>query len=96
MRRAAWLGRRWGLFGPQGYEKICQLDRIIVPDDVKIGFKTTVDRGHFRGSMIGEASKIDNLIQIGHNVGVRAALPVSARWDRISGGSEAGILRGLQ
>ena len=96
MRRAARRGRRWGLFGPQGEEKICQLGRIIVPDDVKIGIKTTVDRGHFRGSMIGEASKIDNLIQIGHNVGVRAALPVSARWDRISGGSEAGILRGLQ
>jgi UDP-3-O-[3-hydroxymyristoyl] glucosamine N-acyltransferase len=49
-------------------EKIPQLGRVIIQDDVEIGANTTIDRGSFRDTMIGEGTKIDNLVQIGHNV----------------------------
>lgn len=48
--------------------KIPQLGRVIVQDDVEIGANTTVDRGSLRDTTIGEGTKIDNLVQIGHNV----------------------------
>jgi UDP-3-O-[3-hydroxymyristoyl] glucosamine N-acyltransferase len=55
------------LSGPAGHEKIPQTGRVIVQDDVEIGTNTTIDRGSFRDTVIGEGSKIDNLVQIGHN-----------------------------
>src|SRR5690606_14836963 len=48
--------------------KIPQVGRVIVGDDVEIGANTTVDRGRLGPTRIGEGSKIDNLVQIGHNV----------------------------
>lgn len=48
--------------------KFPQLGRVIVQDDVEIGANTTVDRGSMRDTTIGEGTKIDNLVQIGHNV----------------------------
>ena len=54
--------------GPQGHEKIPQLGRVIIQDDVEIGANTTIDRGAGPDTVIGEGSKIDNLVQIGHNV----------------------------
>ncbi len=54
--------------GPQGHQKIPQLGRVIIQDDVEIGANTTIDRGAGRDTVIGEGSKIDNLVQIGHNV----------------------------
>ena len=54
--------------GPKGQEKIPQLGRVIIQDDVEIGTNTTIDRGSIRDTVIGEGSKIDNLVQIGHNV----------------------------
>jgi UDP-3-O-[3-hydroxymyristoyl] glucosamine N-acyltransferase len=56
------------LAGPKGHEKIPQLGRVIIQDDVEIGANSTIDRGGIRDTMIGEGSKIDNLVQIGHNV----------------------------
>ena len=53
---------------PQGYLKTPQLGRVIVQDDVEIGANTTIDRGATRDTIIGEGTKIDNLVQIGHNV----------------------------
>ncbi|MGX1306316.1 UDP-3-O-[3-hydroxymyristoyl] glucosamine N-acyltransferase [Amorphus suaedae] len=53
--------------GPK-HVKIPQLGRVIVQDDVEIGANTTVDRGSLRDTTIGEGTKIDNLVQIGHNV----------------------------
>jgi UDP-3-O-[3-hydroxymyristoyl] glucosamine N-acyltransferase len=53
--------------GPKGQEKIPQIGRVIVQDDVEIGTNTTIDRGSIRDTVIGEGSKIDNLVQIGHN-----------------------------
>lgn len=47
--------------------KIPQLGRVIVQDDVEIGASTTIDRGTLGDTVIGEGTKIDNLVQIGHN-----------------------------
>jgi UDP-3-O-[3-hydroxymyristoyl] glucosamine N-acyltransferase len=49
-------------------QKIPQTGRVIIQNDVEIGAGTTIDRGGIRDTVIGEASKIDNLCQIGHNV----------------------------
>jgi UDP-3-O-[3-hydroxymyristoyl] glucosamine N-acyltransferase len=48
--------------------KVPQIGRVIVQDDVEIGACTTIDRGAIRDTVIGEGSKIDNMVQIGHNV----------------------------
>ncbi|WP_395819557.1 UDP-3-O-(3-hydroxymyristoyl)glucosamine N-acyltransferase [Devosia sp.] len=47
--------------------KIPQLGRVIVQDDVEIGANATIDRGALGDTVIGEGTKIDNLVQIGHN-----------------------------
>jgi UDP-3-O-[3-hydroxymyristoyl] glucosamine N-acyltransferase len=54
--------------GPESHLKVPQLGRVIVEDDVEIGANTTIDRGAGPDTIIGEGSKIDNLVQIGHNV----------------------------
>lgn len=48
--------------------KIPQLGRVIIGDDVEIGANTTIDRGTGPDTVIGSGCKIDNLVQIGHNV----------------------------
>ena len=48
--------------------KVPQIGRVIVQDHVEIGAGTTVDRGAIRDTVIGEGTKIDNLVQVGHNV----------------------------
>jgi UDP-3-O-[3-hydroxymyristoyl] glucosamine N-acyltransferase len=50
-----------------GHQKIPQTRRVIIQDDVEIGANTTIDRGATRDTVIGEGTKIDNLVQIGHN-----------------------------
>jgi UDP-3-O-[3-hydroxymyristoyl] glucosamine N-acyltransferase len=45
-----------------------QLGRVLIEDDVEIGANTTIDRGAGPDTVIGAGSKIDNLVQIGHNV----------------------------
>ena len=54
--------------GPKGHLKVPQIGRVIIQDDVEIGANTTIDRGASRDTVIGEGTKIDNLVQIGHNV----------------------------
>lgn len=54
--------------GPQGHLKVPQIGRVIIQDDVEIGANSCVDRGAIRDTMIGEGTKIDNLVQIAHNV----------------------------
>jgi UDP-3-O-[3-hydroxymyristoyl] glucosamine N-acyltransferase len=51
-----------------GHQKIPQTRRAVIQDDVEIGANTTIDRGATRDTIIGEGTKIDNLVQIGHNV----------------------------
>ncbi len=50
------------------HEKIPQIGRVIIEDDVEIGASTTVDRARFNETRIGEGTKVDNLVQIAHNV----------------------------
>jgi UDP-3-O-[3-hydroxymyristoyl] glucosamine N-acyltransferase len=50
--------------------KIPQTRRVIIQDDVEIGANTTIDRGGSRDTVIGEGTKIDNLVQIGHNCSI--------------------------
>jgi UDP-3-O-[3-hydroxymyristoyl] glucosamine N-acyltransferase len=52
------------------YTKVPQIARVIIQDDVEIGAGTTIDRGGLRDTVIGEGTKIDNLVQIAHNVSI--------------------------
>jgi UDP-3-O-[3-hydroxymyristoyl] glucosamine N-acyltransferase len=47
--------------------KVPQLGRVEIGDDVEIGACTTIDRGTFEATRIGEGTKIDNLVQVAHN-----------------------------
>lgn len=51
----------------RGNRKIPQLGRAIIQDGVEIGANSTIDRGALGDTVIGEGTKIDNLVQIGHN-----------------------------
>lgn len=50
------------------HEKLPQVGRVEIGDDVEIGANSTIDRARFSRTVIGEGTKIDNLVQIGHNV----------------------------
>lgn len=54
--------------GMKGHLKVPQVGRVIIQDDVEIGAGSTIDRGANRDTVIGEGTKIDNLVQIAHNV----------------------------
>ncbi|WP_425404821.1 UDP-3-O-(3-hydroxymyristoyl)glucosamine N-acyltransferase [Hwanghaeella sp.] len=53
---------------PRGHVELPQLGRVVVGNDVEIGANTTIDRGMGPDTVIGDGCKIDNLVQIGHNV----------------------------
>ncbi|MGH8398262.1 MAG: UDP-3-O-(3-hydroxymyristoyl)glucosamine N-acyltransferase [Gammaproteobacteria bacterium] len=50
------------------WTKVPQLGSVLIGDDVEIGANTTIDRGALEDTVIGDGVKLDNLIQIGHNV----------------------------
>lgn len=50
------------------HSKLEQLGIVVIDDDVEIGANTTIDRARFKMTRIGKGTKIDNLVQIGHNV----------------------------
>ncbi len=80
--------------GSRGHLKVPQVGRVIIQDDVEIGAGVTIDRGANRDTVIGEGAKIDNLVQIGHNVVVgRYAVLVSQSG--VSGSSEIGDFAAL-
>ncbi len=54
----------------QGLEKFPQIGRVVIEDNVEIGANTTIDRAALGETRIGKGTKIDNLVQIGHNVQV--------------------------
>jgi UDP-3-O-[3-hydroxymyristoyl] glucosamine N-acyltransferase len=54
--------------GKDAHEKVPQIGRVIIQDNVEIGANTTIDRGALLDTVIGEGTKIDNLVQVGHNV----------------------------
>ncbi|WP_306119944.1 MULTISPECIES: UDP-3-O-(3-hydroxymyristoyl)glucosamine N-acyltransferase [unclassified Roseitalea] len=61
---------------PDGLRRVPQLGRVIVQDDAEIGANTTIDRGALEDTVIGQGTKIDNLVQVAHNVriGVHTAI----------------------
>jgi len=56
------------VFGSRRNVKVPQAGRVLIQHDVEIGAGTTIDRGSLRDTVIGEGTKIDNQVQIGHNV----------------------------
>jgi UDP-3-O-[3-hydroxymyristoyl] glucosamine N-acyltransferase len=54
--------------GAGGHIKVPQLGGVIIGNDVEIGANTCIDRGSGPSTIIGDGTKIDNLVQIGHNV----------------------------
>ncbi len=68
-------------FAPEGegYKKIPQLGNVIVEDDVEIGANTTVDRAVMDSTIIRQGVKLDNLVQIAHNVEVGAHTVMAAQ-----------------
>ncbi len=58
------------VFSSGAHQKIPHVGRCIIENDVEIGANTTIDRGSIDDTVIGAGSKIDNLVQIGHNVKV--------------------------
>jgi UDP-3-O-[3-hydroxymyristoyl] glucosamine N-acyltransferase len=70
--------------GPKGLVDIPQLGRVILQDGVTIGANSCVDRGAFEDTVMGENTKIDNLVQIAHNVRVGRNC-VMAAYTGISG-----------
>lgn len=54
--------------GPRGVVDLPQLGRVVIQDGVTIGANSCVDRGAFADTMIGENTKIDNLVHVAHNV----------------------------
>ncbi len=81
-------------------QKFPQLGRTIIEDDVEIGANTTIDRGSLGDTVIGQGSKIDNLVQIAHNVRVGRHCVIAAQvgiagsvcvGDYVMFGGQAGI-----
>jgi UDP-3-O-[3-hydroxymyristoyl] glucosamine N-acyltransferase len=86
--------------GPRGHLKVPQIGRVVIQDDVEIGANTAIDRGSNRDTIIGEGTKIDNLVQIAHNVVIgRHCIIVSqggisgstALGDFVATGGQAGL-----
>lgn len=56
------------IMGANGHLKVPQVGKVVIENDVEIGAGTSIDRGGIRNTVIGEGTKIDNLVQIAHNV----------------------------
>ena len=88
------------VFGPDGHIKVPQTGRVLIQNDVELGAGTTVDRGSLCDTVIGEGSKIDNQVQIGHNVTIGRHCLVAAQvglagsltlGDNVALGAKVGI-----
>ncbi len=62
-----------------GFLTVPQLGRVLIEDDVEIGANSTVDRGSVQDTVIGAGSRIDNLVQIGHDVRIGRCCVVVAQ-----------------
>jgi UDP-3-O-[3-hydroxymyristoyl] glucosamine N-acyltransferase len=65
--------------GPEGYVKFPQLGGVVIEDDVEIGANTCVDRGSLGTTRIGRGTKIDNLVQIAHNVDIGERVVIASQ-----------------
>ncbi len=75
--------------GREGHLKVPQIGRVVIQDDVEIGANSCIDRGALKDTIIGEGTKIDNLVQIGHNVVIGRHCVIVAHVG-ISGSTELG------
>ena len=64
--------------GPAGWEEVPQLGSVVIGDDVEVGANTTVDRGAIGDTVLEDGVKLDNLIQIAHNVRIGAHTVIAA------------------
>lgn len=87
------------------HSKLDQLGIVIIEDDVEIGANTAIDRARFKNTFIGKGSKVDNLVQIGHNVQIgphnlivsQTGISGSAKTGRnVILGGQAGIVGHLE
>lgn len=85
---------------PTGHSKMMQIGGVIIEDDIEIGANTTIDRGSSRNTIIGNGTKIDNLVQIAHNVNIGKHCLITAQvgiagsvtiGDFVAIGGQAGI-----
>jgi UDP-3-O-[3-hydroxymyristoyl] glucosamine N-acyltransferase len=79
-------------FAPQGdgsYQKISQIGNVVIEDDVEIGSNTTVDRATMGSTIIRKGVKLDNLVQVAHNVEIGTNTVVAAQ-SGISGSTKVG------
>lgn len=65
--------------GENGYVKFPQIGTVVIEDDVEIGANTCVDRGALGETFIGRGTKIDNLVQIAHNVRIGRRVVIAAQ-----------------
>jgi UDP-3-O-[3-hydroxymyristoyl] glucosamine N-acyltransferase len=77
------------VFAEGRHHKFPQIGSVVIGDDVEIGSNTTVDRGSLGTTVIGEGTKIDNLVQIAHNVRIGRHTVIAAQTG-ISGSAEIG------
>jgi len=77
------------VFADGRHHKFPQIGQVIIEDDVEIGSNSTVDRGSLGTTVIGQGTKIDNLVQIAHNVKVGRHCVIAAQTG-ISGSVEIG------
>ncbi|WKS96132.1 UDP-3-O-(3-hydroxymyristoyl)glucosamine N-acyltransferase [Riemerella columbina] len=89
----------------EGFKKIPQLGNVIIENDVEIGSNCSIDRATIGSTIIGEGTKIDNLIQIAHNVKIGRHNVIAAQagiagstiigdWNQIGG--QVGIVGHIQ
>jgi UDP-3-O-[3-hydroxymyristoyl] glucosamine N-acyltransferase len=80
--------------------KVPQLGRVIIGDNVEIGANTCIDKGAFSDTIVGDGTKLDNLVQIGHNVEIGRNVLIAAQMgiggsatvgDNTMTGGQAGI-----
>ena len=72
-----------------GHLKVPQIGRVIIGSDVEIGANSTIDRGSLSDTVIGDGTKIDNLVQIAHNVVIGKHCVIVAQ-SGIAGSAELG------
>lgn len=88
-----------------GYQKIPQLGNVVLGDHVEIGSNCSIDRGTIGSTIIGKGTKIDNLIQIAHNVKIGENNVIAAQagiagstiigdWNQIGG--QVGVVGHIQ
>ena len=73
----------------EGYRKIPQLGRVVIAHDVEVGANTTIDRATLGETTIGKGTKLDNLIQVAHNVSIGSDTVIAAHTG-ISGSARIG------